>query len=152
MNQDHNIQPGKECPDCGTYHAIMDSLPERSLTEAEVHSLNESEKTVLAEPVYVTRGATMPGVEDDLAWATDTMVLATDSSAKVLSLHEGYGWVVDVEEPLDCDCCTPEEHGKNLLLDSSEMLKRATSELMGGDPIASNEEVVRWAIDEFEGV
>jgi hypothetical protein len=147
MEQDHKIHPGTECSHCGLHHKIIESLPERPLTEEEVNSLNKGESLVLAEPINLLRGELMPGFESS-DWTTEDIVIATDSAAKVLSLHEGHGWVVDVEAPLDCDCCTPKEHGENVLLDASEMLKESVDTVMGDDPIASDEDLVRWAIDE----
>lgn len=147
MHQGHKIEPGTECSECGTHHKILDSLPARPLAEREVDSLDEDTSIALAEPVNLMVAEVM-GVED-AEWATENIVLGTSESARVVSLHEGVGWVVQMEEPLDCNCCTPREHGENFLLDSSEMLKSTIEETMDNQ-MADDDTLVRWAIDEYE--
>jgi hypothetical protein len=96
------------------------------------------------------RGMVMSGVPDSV-WATEDIVLATDSGARVLSLHEGVGWVVDMEFPLECDCCTPREHAENVLLDATESLKetiRPRTEYASVDDDA----IIRWPAEEAYGL
>ena len=121
----------------------MESLPKRALTEAEVDALNESDSIQFIKPVVLMKGTVMPGV-DDSAWGAEEVVIATESGAKMVSLYEEYGWVVDFKVPLDCDCCTPKEHGKNVLQDSTKMMKREMRNMMGDDPALDDLRISRW--------
>jgi hypothetical protein len=144
------IQPGEVCADCGTHHKKLGSIPARALTESEVNSLNEGEGLTLCESIILMRGMVMSGVPDS-TWATEDLVIATDSGAQVASLHEGHGWVVDMELPLDCDCCTPREHAENVLLDTTESLKetmRPNTEYASVD----DETIIRWPAEETYGL
>lgn len=147
---DHDdINPGDTCPDCGTHFKIMDELPKRPLTESEVNSLGEGDSLHLAAAITLMKGIVMPNVPEE-TWATEDIVLATDEAARVLSLYEEHGWVVDIEEPLTCNCCTPREHGENVLYDSSQMLKDRLEDVTDRDPLVDDEEVIRWPVDELE--
>lgn len=58
---DHEIQPDTECESCGTYHAVVDSLPPRELTEKEIALLDESEKNRISQ-------AGLSDERDDRVW------------------------------------------------------------------------------------
>jgi len=142
MHSHNHVEPGEACPDCGMERKTIDTIPAKALTEDEVESLTESDAIHLAKPISLMKGSVMPGV-DDSAWAAD-IIIATESGARVLSLEEGHGWVVDIEEPLACDCCTPKEHGHNLWLDATEMLKKGVEEMTDNDPLVNDDDVMRW--------
>ncbi len=150
MDTDCELQPGEECSECGTHHKILDSIPSRALTENEVQSLGDAEKFSLFEAINFMTGMTMPGVSDS-AWATEDLVIATESGARIVSLYEDHGWVVAVELPLECDCCTPREHGENVLLDATEDLKHSMSHMTEYASV-DDETIIRWPAEENYGL
>lgn len=149
MDSHSHVPPGETCSDCGMHRKIMDSIPARPLTRSEVGSLGDSDGVHFVSPINLMAGQVLPGI-DDSSWGTEDIVIATKSGARVVSLHEESGWVVDIEEPLDCECCTPREHGENLLLDATEMLQNGMEDVMGDDPILADESVIRWPADDIE--
>ena len=147
MHSHNHIEPGESCPDCGMHRKIIDAIPEKALTEDEVESLTESDTIHLAQPINLMKGSVMSGVADS-SWGAEDIVIATDSAARLLSLEEKYGWVVKMEEPLSCDCCTPLEHGQNLLLDATEMLKNNIEEMMDDDELVNDPDLIRWPAED----
>lgn len=148
LHEHDEIQPGETCPDCGTHFKIMDELPKRPLTESEIASLADGDSFHLAEAITLMKSMVMPKVPEG-TWATEDIVLATDEAARVLSYYEEHGWVVDVEEPLNCDCCTPQEHGENVLFDFSKMLKQSMGDVSAVGPDFDDEQVIRWPAEEL---
>lgn len=149
IHQHDEIQPGESCPDCGTHFKIMDELPERPLTEGEIDSLSDGDGIYLAQAITLMKWMIMPKVPEE-SWAAEDIVPATDEAARVLSLHDGHGWVVDIEEPLSCDCCTPREHVENALFDASKMLKNGIEDATNRASLVDDEQVIRWPAEELK--
>lgn len=143
------IKPGEQCDECGTHHKVLDHLPKRALTTNEVEALNESEKIAFVEAVNYMPGAVMEGINDESVWATEEIVIATDTAARNIGLFKEHGWVVETEAELTCDCCTPREHGMNYLYEIAKRAKESLKLIMGEDSILNSEEAIRWPVDEL---
>lgn len=94
------------CPVCYTNHRVIESLPKLPLTPSHVESL--------AERVPFAK-ATFPG-EDEVKESvptniTDTLVISTEESTKILQFFMEHGWIVG-EEINHYDEVEPEEVGQ----------------------------------------
>jgi hypothetical protein len=148
MDSHSHVSPGETCSDCGMHRKIMDSIPARPLTRSEVEALGDGDGVEFVSPINLMAGEAFPSF-DDSSWRTEDIVVATESGARVISLHQETGWVVDMEQPLECECCTAREHGMNLLFDATEMLQHGIEDAMGDDPILNDESMVRWPAEDM---
>lgn len=90
----HNAT-GEVCPECGTHHRVVESIPARPLRVTELNEMEESGKMALAMPMVAAFGS-MAESED----GTDTtreIVLSTTEKAYILSFESEHGWVVASE-------------------------------------------------------
>lgn len=86
---------GEVCPDCGTHHRVLETLPAKPLTRSAIESLTEGEIIHYAQGIG-WRDPEFLGVDGDDD-VTENLVLATDGSVVVVRLYEP-GWVVEYEE------------------------------------------------------
>lgn len=86
---------GGHCPNCGTHHRVIESIPERPLRMSEVKSLKESNDVILCMSVMGMSGD-MAGMDTDEE-VTEEIVVGGETATRVLSLYRGHGWVVDIE-------------------------------------------------------
>jgi hypothetical protein len=94
MNHDGS-HIGTTCPDCGTHHRILDSLPAHPLTPSILESLRDSESVSFCRGIeWIDSRAVGVDAGEDV---TENIVLATEGSALLLSLYDP-GWVVEFEE------------------------------------------------------
>lgn len=89
---------GEVCPDCGTHHRVLETLPGKPLTQEAIDSLESGENIHYARGIG-WRDPEFLGVESDDK-VTENVVLATDGSVVVVRLYEP-GWVVEYEEEPD---------------------------------------------------
>lgn len=118
---------GEVCPDCGTHHRVIRSLPAKQITHSALDSLKESDEIVFAEGIMWMSG-NMAGVSGDEE-VTDEIVLGTKSSAMILHLYDE-GWVVEIEEKPDNDE-TPEERARDIWAEASKMASEAFHDVFG---------------------
>lgn len=90
----HNAT-GEVCPECGTHHRVVGSIPARPLRVSELDEMEESEKMALAMPVVTAFGNMAES--DDGTETTREIVLSTTEKAHILSFESEHGWVVASE-------------------------------------------------------
>lgn len=83
---------GEVCPECGTHHRIVESIPARPLRVSELDELAESDKVALAMPVVAVFGNMAESEEGEET--TREIVLSTVNAARILSFEPEHGWVV----------------------------------------------------------
>lgn len=116
---------GVYCPDCGTYHPVVDSIPTRPLRRAEVESIKESDNVVFCRAlIWMSGDQSGMDTSDDV---TEDIVLATEGAARVITLHQEQGWAVEIEE-------APEEteSAEDVAWDIYQNLSRLTDAVMEG--------------------
>jgi len=130
MSDEHHAADhfGEKCPECGTVHRVLDSLPDQPLAMSQVESLRESDSLEFVRGVMFMSGGLLGyDTDEDL---TDDLVLSTEGSTKVLRHYEGTGWVVEMEadhEPEE----NPEEVGKEMWAEASQHASEAMSDVFG---------------------
>lgn len=98
-NHDETTHPldrlGETCDCCGTEYRVIEELPDKPVNSAFLAGLEESDSFAFA------RGVTMfdPSLfeVDSDTRLTEDIVLSTQNATRVLSRHEGVGWVVSLE-------------------------------------------------------
>jgi hypothetical protein len=152
MTQDTNpdmavedcVEPGKECSECGTHHKRVDGLPKKALTREEIAELKDNDTLAFIEALYYGPGNARHGVRDTVEAAED-LIVATETSARHISFEPQHeAWIVILDEPKECSCCTPREHGINLLIELSTGLKETLHE--AGEPEKNPELAFRMAV------
>lgn len=118
---------GEVCPDCGTHHRVIESLPAKQITYSALEKLQESEKIVFAEGIMWMSG-NVAGVSGDEE-VTDEIVLGTKESAMILQLYDE-GWVVEIEEKPD-DGETTEERARDIWAEASNVASEAFHDVFG---------------------
>jgi len=118
---------GEVCPDCGTHHRVIESLPAKQMTLSALENLKESDGIVFAEGIMWMSGS-MAGVSGDEE-VTDEIVLGTENSAMILQLYDE-GWVVEIEEEPDDDE-TPEERARDVWNEASKIASEAFHDVFG---------------------
>lgn len=112
---------GETCPDCGTHHRVLESLPAHQLTMDVLESIRDSDGIAFARGI----GWFYDGSSEDSVETTEDIVLATQSKAMLLSLYEP-GWVVELEEePREDADETVEDVARELWMQSSQGLSEA---------------------------
>jgi hypothetical protein len=150
MHENIEDHIGETCPNCETRHRLIESLPNRVLSEEEVDTLRESGKfEYIGSVSYMNDGVKLPDKEEH--WTTDNLVIAKGSNTQVLSRHDK-GWIVEIEEEVHEDE-SPYEAGVR-------MHKKAQRELQKGMKSISEQrqdgldiedsEVIRWPDPEEE--
>lgn len=120
---------GGYCPDCGTHHRVIDSIPARPLRMIEVGSMSDSEDVVLCRAVMGMSGD-MAGMDTDEE-VTEDIVLATEKSSRVLHLYREHGWVVEAEVEHREDE-SAKEVAEDVYQDAANMSADAMSAALGG--------------------
>lgn len=113
---------GEECPKCGVVHRVLESLPDKPLSQSAIQSIEESENFAYA------RGIAVHSDGSDEGMVTDDLVLSSPASTLLLSRYPGTGWVVEQEiehQPED----DPREVGAEVRETASQHLAGAISEL-----------------------
>ena len=86
---------GEVCPECGTHHRVIESIPARPLRRSERDEREDSETVALAMPMVAAFGAMAES--GDGSETTREIVLSTMERAYVLSFEPNHGWVVASE-------------------------------------------------------
>jgi len=115
---------GEICPECGTHHRVIESLPAKQFTRSALEKLKESEGIVFAEGImWMSPGLAGASGDEEV---TDDIVLGTKNSAMVLRLYDE-GWVVEIEEePREDE--TPEECAREVWMEGSNVASEAMHE------------------------
>lgn len=123
----HKEHLGEVCPECGTHHRVIESLPAKPFTHGALDRLKQSERIVFAEGImWMSPG--MLGVSGDDE-VTDEIVLGTKNSAMILQLGDE-GWMVEIEEePADDE--TPEECARDVWREASNIASEAFHDVFG---------------------
>lgn len=119
---------GETCPDCGTHHRLLESIPNQPLTRSALDSIRDGDGITFARGIGWFFGEIVGAGTDDEV--TEDIVLGTQSKALLLSLYEP-GWVVDLEaEPRDDVDETVEDVARELWMQSSQGLSEAMHEML----------------------
>jgi hypothetical protein len=120
---------GGYCPNCGTLHRVIESIPARPLRMTEVESMRDSDNVVFCMGVMMMSGGLVGmDTEEDV---TEDIVLATEVSTRLLSLYRDHGWVVEVEVEHEEDE-SAEEVAMDVYRDAATMSSDAMNEAFGG--------------------
>lgn len=120
---------GGYCPDCGTHHRVVESIPARPLRMSEVDSLKESDDIVFCMQLMWMSGD-MAGMDTDED-VTEDIVLTNETVTRLLSLYKGHGWVVEVEEEHGEDEAA-EDVATDVYVEATNMVSGAMKEAFGG--------------------
>lgn len=121
---------GEECPQCGTVHRVLDSLPDQPLTRSQIQGLRDSDQIEFARGIMFMSGGIF-GYDTDEE-LTEDVVLSTAASTKVLSHYDDTGWVVEMEsEHADDD--DPTEVGEQMWAEGSQHLSDAVNAAFRGE-------------------
>jgi len=117
---------GEICPDCGTHHRVLESIPAQPLTRSALESIEDSDGITFARGI----GWFYDGTSDGDDETTEDIVLGTQKKALLLSLYQP-GWVVDLEaEPREDEDETVEDVARDLWMQSSQGLSEAMHEML----------------------
>lgn len=95
---------------------------------SQIESLRESDKIAFVRGVsFMSSGLLGYDTEEDL---TEDLVLSTEASTKVLSHHEGTGWVVEMESDHEQEEA-PVEVGEEMWMEATHHMSEAMSEAFG---------------------
>lgn len=132
MSDEHHAAGhfGEECPECGTVHRVLDSLPDQPLTRSQIAGLQDSENILFTRGLMFMSGGVF-GYDTDEE-LTEDLVLSTDASTKVLSRFEGTGWVVEMESD-HADDDDPVEVGEQMWAEGSQHLSEAVNAAFRGE-------------------
>lgn len=81
-----------ECPVCYANHRVIESLPKTPLTKSHVDSLTR--KVPFARGTFPEGGEVKEYVPTNV---TDTLIISTTGSTKILQFFMDYGWIVGEE-------------------------------------------------------
>lgn len=115
---------GEKCPHCGVVHRILESLPDKPLSGSAIDALEDSPSVVFAQGVVFFSGdMASPNAEE----TTESLVLSTASTTRLLSRYAGTGWVVEqeIEHGRNED---PEQVGQELWAEAAQHLSEAINE------------------------
>ncbi|MFP4189333.1 MAG: hypothetical protein ACLFR5_08035 [Halobacteriales archaeon] len=84
-----------ECPVCFTNHRVVDSLPERPITDSEVDKLADG--FVFCRPIYLRGELEHPEMPTNI---TPAIVMSTEEMTTQIALYTDVGWVVEKEVEL----------------------------------------------------
>lgn len=119
---------GETCPDCGTHHRVLESIPNQPLTRSALESIRDGDGITFARGIGWFFGEIVGAGTDDEV--TEDIVLGTQEKALLLSLYEP-GWVVDLEaEPREDVDETVEDVARELWMQSSQGLSEAMHEVL----------------------
>ena len=109
---------GDACPECGTRHRVIESLPDRPMTLEEVEQLEESDTFEFVIEVGGYTGELVAvNLEKDV---TREIITVTETTLRVISHYMDRGWIVEIERDVGEDE-SPREAGL-------AMFDRVTSE------------------------
>lgn len=88
------IPLGETCPDCGTHHRVVESIPSQPLTRSLVDDLRRSTTFTFVQATNWSSGKHL-GLDTDEE-VTEDLILGTETKAMYLRLYDP-GWVVELE-------------------------------------------------------
>lgn len=118
---------GEQCPECGTHHRVIESIPDKPLSDEELESLRESEGVEFVRSLILMSGGLVG--RDDAEEVTETIVLSTSARSLALQRYGGTGWVVEVEVEHESDD-DPVEVGMDVWMEGSQYASAALSEVL----------------------
>lgn len=119
---------GETCPECGTHHRVVGSIPPQPLTRSLLEDLRASPNFTVARGVGWTSGESVGFNTDEEV--TEEIVLATETKALLLRLYDP-GWVVELEaEPREDDDETVEDVATEMWSHASHDQSAALHEML----------------------
>jgi len=105
---------GEVCPECGTHHRVIESIPAQPLTQSLVEELRESTNFTFVRGTNWISAKDL-GLSTDQE-VTEDLIIGTQTKALYLKLYEP-GWVVEIEEkPFEDEDETVEDVAQEILL------------------------------------
>lgn len=126
MHDGTNI--GETCPECGTHHRVVESIPSQPFTRSLLDDLRESTNFTFVQGTNWISGKNLGlGTDEEV---TEDLILGTQTKAMHLRLYDP-GWVVELEEePYEDEDETVEDVAQQMWMHVSQGREAALFEML----------------------